>query len=316
MNKLSLIRRAIPNSVTVKAGRTLLHAQHQSPHILFGAGIVGFVSTTVLASRATLRVEEVLDRSKTKLDEVREVAEGPLAEKHDYTEEDALKDRLYIYSRTFVDLSKLYGPTIIVGTLSIAALTKAHTIQNARIGALTAAYAGLDKAYQAYRKRVEETLGGEREQELLYNVREEQVSVQNPDTGKTEDFKRKVIGENAYSMYARFFDEANHRWQKGQGYNYLFLRAQQNYANDLLKSRGHLFLNEVYDQLGFEHTEAGAVVGWIISDDGDNYVDFGFLDPDNPRTRDFVNGYERSVLLDFNVNGVVYDKLPKWRGQR
>ena len=89
----------------------------------------------------------------------------------------------------------------------------------------------------------------------------------------------------------------------------LFLRTQQNYANDLLKARGHLFLNEVYSMLGIPHTSAGAIVWWTIGAGGDNYVDFGIFTRDSQVVREFVNGYERSILLDFNVDGVIWDMI-------
>lgn len=317
MNKLSLIRRAIPPKITVKVGQTALKVSHQSPHILFGAGLVGFVGTTVLAARATLKVEEIIQKTQSDLSQVTMVEEGPLAEKHNYTEEDALKDRFYIYSRTFVDITKLYGPTILVGAASVICLTKSHQILSARNSALTAAYVGLDRAYRSYRQRVEDAFGPEREREVAHGPVREVVQIQNPDTLETqeEEIKRKIANAD-FSPYAKFFDESSTQWQKDAEYNYLFLRSQQNYANDLLRSRGYLFLNEVYTNLGLEPTATGQVVGWVISNDGDNYVDFGFLDGERERARSFVNHMERAVLLDFNVDGVIIDKLPKRRNKR
>ena len=110
------------------------------------------------------------------------------------------------------------------------------------------------------------------------------------------------------SIYARFFDETSTNWQRTQGYNQFFIQAQQNYANDLLKSRGHVFLNEVYDMLGLERSKAGAVVGWVKGN-GDNYIDFGVFQGDEWNAMRFVTGDERSILLDFNVDGVVYHLL-------
>ena len=92
----------------------------------------------------------------------------------------------------------------------------------------------------------------------------------------------------------------------------MFLKDQQRYANDILKSKGHLFLNEVYDMLSIPRTKAGQVVGWIYDEKhpvGDNFVDFGIYDIYNERARDFVNGYERTILLDFNVDGNILDMI-------
>lgn len=114
---------------------------------------------------------------------------------------------------------------------------------------------------------------------------------------------------DSVSQYARFFDEGSPAWSKDSEYNLMFLKQQQQYANDLLKKRGHIFLNEIYDMLGIPRTKAGAVVGWVYDENnpiGDNYVSFGITDE---RNANFVNGYEKSVLLDFNVDGNIWDKI-------
>ena len=121
-----------------------------------------------------------------------------------------------------------------------------------------------------------------------------------------------VADPNHYSPYAIIFDDGNTGWDKDPELTKFFLIQQQNYANDLLKSRGHLFLNEVYDMLGAKRTKAGAQVGWVYDEknaSGDNFVDFGIFDINNPKARDFVNGYERVIILDFNVDGVILDLI-------
>ena len=119
-------------------------------------------------------------------------------------------------------------------------------------------------------------------------------------------------GLEGYSDYAKFFDEGCREWDKDPEYNLTFLKCQENYANDLLKSKGHLFLNEVYDMLGIPRTKAGQIVGWIYDEEnpiGDNYVDFGIYDVYKEANRNFVNGYERNILLDFNVDGDILSKI-------
>lgn len=114
---------------------------------------------------------------------------------------------------------------------------------------------------------------------------------------------------DSVSMYARFFDESCAGWSNDSNVNLVYLRQQQNYANNLLKSRGHLFLNDVYNLLGIPKTKEGQVVGWVYDVDnpmGDNYVDFDIY---AERNQGFVNGYKKSVLLDFNVDGCILDKI-------
>jgi hypothetical protein len=121
------------------------------------------------------------------------------------------------------------------------------------------------------------------------------------------------VGPDDPSIYARFFDPTSPSWSKEPEYNLIFLKCQQNYANDLLKSRGHVFLNEVYDMLGMERSKAGAVVGWLLSKNGDtdNFVNFGVFDGREQVARDFVNGREGAILLDFSVDGVIYDGIER-----
>jgi hypothetical protein len=183
-------------------------------------------------------------------------------------------------------------------------LTKSHNLLNERNAALTAAYAAVDKAFNQYRTRVVEKYGEEEDQELRYSAQD--VEVVNEKTGKKTTRRR--VGDDEPSMYARFFDELSTSWSKEPEYNLVFLKCQQSYANDMLKTRGHVFLNEVYDALGIERTKAGQVVGWVISKDGDNFIDFGIY-TNQDRVRDFVNGREGAILLDFNVDGVIYDKI-------
>lgn len=110
-------------------------------------------------------------------------------------------------------------------------------------------------------------------------------------------------------QYARVFDDSSIRWRKDPEYNMHFLKDQQNYCNDLLKTRGHLFLNEVYDILGIPRTKAGAVVGWVYDKEnpiGDKFVDFGLTSDYNYY---FINGYTNTALLDFNVDGYILDYI-------
>jgi hypothetical protein len=291
----------VPNAVSRKVGSTSLALSKNSPTILFAAGVVGFGATVVLACRATLKVEEVLSDTQKDLMNVNTVQHAT------YSEKDRKHDKAVIYIRSTLKLGSLYGPAIGVGVLSVAALTGSHHILSKRNAGLTAAYAALEKGFNAYRARVVDELGEEKDREFRYGTVEVKEIVQGKD-GPVEK-TTKQLNPGQHSVYAKMFDLYNPNWQSIPEYNRLFLNSVQNYMNDRLHSRGHLFLNEVYDALGFDRTQAGAVVGWRLTRDGDNYVDFGMWNKDNQATRDFVNGHEPSILLDFNVDGVVFDKI-------
>ena len=214
-----------------------------------------------------------------------------------------------IYTRGVLKMGRLYGPSILIGAASIGCLTKSHNLLNQRNLALTAAYTAVDEAFQKYRSRVIEKYGEEEDRDLRYTSEEVTFLGEN---GKATTIKRAGPDPDG-SMYARYFDEySSRKWSVEPEYNFAFLSCQQNYANDMLKARGHVFLNEVYDWLGFERTKAGQVVGWVLNGDGDNFIDFGLFDEQFKDVNDFfANGREGSILLDFNVDGIIYDKIDK-----
>lgn len=292
----------VPNAITRSLGRASLQGQQNAPTILFGVGVVGMIGSTVLACRATLKLEEILETHQTDM----KVAKDMLLDRPDiYNEQEQRKDIALIHTRSVLALGKLYGPSILVGATSIGCLTKSHNLLNERVAAVTAAYAAIDSAFERYRQRVTEKYGYEEDRQLRYGA--EEVDVVDEDTGKlTKAFR---ASDESPSGYARHFDQFSANWSKDPEYNLLFLRNQQNWFNDLLKVRGHVFLNEVYDALDLSHTRAGSVVGWVVGTDGDNFIDFGIWDTRNDRAIDFVNGREASILLDFNVDGIIFDKL-------
>lgn len=298
--------RFLPDTISRKVTEQGLLVRKNSPTILFGVGVASMVGSTVLACRATLRLEEVLnvvEHDMTIADAVRE------EHAEEYSEEDHKKDTVVIYSRGIMGMAKLYAPSIVLGGIGIVCLTKSHKILQERNVALTAAYLTVDKAFQTYRDRVVDRFGEEVDRELRYSY--EEVDVIDNDTGEVTSAYR--VTEDGQSGYARYFDKGNPNWSGPQyaDYNSLYLRNQQNWANDMLRSRGHLFLNEVYNMLGLSHTSAGAVVGWVFTRDneaGDNYVDFGCWDRDG-RLIDFFNGVEGSILLDFNVDGPIWQQI-------
>lgn len=294
----------LKNVVTSKAARQVLTAQKHSPTILFGTGVVGVVATVVLASRATLKLEEVLEKSNGDLGTAKELAES---NHPDYSETDYKKDVSYIRVRSAVEISKLYGPAVAMGLFSIGCLGGSHHILTKRNAGLVAAYAGLDKGFREYRQRVVNEFGEDKERELRF-ASETRDIVEETETGP--QVKTITTADpNKPSQYARFFDHENQNWNPHPEYNLLFLKAQQNYLNDRLKARGHVLLNDAYDALGMSRTKAGCVVGWVSnSDNGDNYIDFGITNHAD-RLHDFVVGREGCLMLDFNVDGVVYDLI-------
>lgn len=299
-------------------GKASLQLKKHSPEILMVAGVVGTVASTVLACKATTKVSKILEEKNNTLDTIHNGVKNGEINGVEYTEQDSKKDLTIVYTQTGIKLAKLYAPAIVVGTLSITSIVAGHQILKKRNLALAAAYAVVDKGFKDYRKRVVERFGEDLDKELRYNIKAKEVEEIIVDENGNQAIEKKMVKEldkdavSKNSEYARFYDDGNDEWSKDPEFNLMYLRRQQEYANEVLKSRGHLFLNEVYDMLGIPRSKAGQVVGWIYDEknpNGDNYVDFGIYDLDDERKRAFVNGYERSILLDFNVDGVIYDLI-------
>ena len=305
---------SIMTTLTRSLSRSGLKLKKHSPEILLVAGIVGAVTSAVMACKATLKANDIVEESKTQIDTIHEVSENPeMAEK--YSEEDKKKDLAIVYTQTAVKFIKLYGPSVLLGVASLGCMVGSNQILNKRNVALAAAYATVDKGFKEYRGRVIERFGKELDKELRYNIKAQEFEKVTVDDNGNETVTTETVDvadPNHYSPYAIIFDDGNTGWDKDPELTKFFLIQQQNYANDLLKSRGHLFLNEVYDMLGAKRTKAGAQVGWVYDENnasGDNFVDFGIFDINNPKARDFVNGYERVIILDFNVDGVILDLI-------
>lgn len=281
--------------VTRFVGRAGLVLSKHAPTILTAAGTVGFIGTTVLASKATLKVEETLAEEAALLVKVHEAhEEGKLSDK------DAMHDKVILYTRMTTKLAKLYAPALILGSASIASLVTGHGIMLKRNASLAAAYAAVDQAFKTYKKKVEDKFGKDAVIDAL-------ISTPAEDLTKDKMTLEAITAVDDVSPYGVIFDEDNVHWSADEDLAMLHLKCQEKYANDILQARGHIFLNEVYKMLGFPHTPAGAVTGWVKGN-GDDFIDFnihdGIFEGEDKNGRTVTKW-----ALDFNVDGVMYDKI-------
>lgn len=302
----------IMNGVSRSAHKVGFKLKKHSPEILVVTGVTGVVVSSVMACKATTKAGDILAAHNKEMDKIHRASELKVAE---YTAEDVKKDTVIAYTQTAVKFIKLYGPSVILGATSIAFILGGHNMLRKRNVALAAAYTAVDKGFKEYRSRVVERFGEELDKELRYGIKaKEFVETTTDSKGKEKTVTKtvNVADPNEYSDYARVFDNGSYGWSKDAESNLIFLKQQQNWANEVLQSKGHLFLNEVYDMLNIPRTKAGQVVGWIYDEDhptGDNFVDFGIYNLNIEKARDFVNGYERSIVLDFNVDGPILDLI-------
>lgn len=299
----------IMKSVNGVASKTVMKLKKHSPEILVVAGIAGTVVSAVLACKATTKVAEILDETKGTLDTIHEGMETGAINGQEYTTEDGKKDTVVVYAQTGMKLAKLYSPAIILGTLSITSILASNNILRKRNVALGAAYVAIDKSFKEYRGRVIERFGEQVDTELKYGIKAkkfEEIEV-DPETGKEKKVKKTVMvaDPNLQSDYAVYFDSKSRNYETNPDYNRMFLKAQQAFANDKLQTRGHLFLNEVLDDLDLPRTPAGQIVGWT-KDGPDGYVNFRIVEVE----RETEDGrHEPALLLDFNVEGNIWEKM-------
>ena len=297
------------------AGKAEFTIKKNSPEILLGAGIVGFVGTIVLACRATCRADEVLEFHRRKIKDIndaKEIADADPEGEMSYDVEIYRQDKAIRYLKTTGSLAKLYAPTVAVGTLSLACILTSRNIMQKRYLGVVAAYNGLSAAFEEYRKRVRDEYGEGLDKHFRYGTTYEELPVYDENGKKTKEKEQVEKTETGMVIpnddSCRFFDSSNPNWDKNPTFSMMWLRGQQNILNDILHTRGHVFLNEVYDALGFPHTPQGAVLGWIDGE-GDNCIDFGLYDQNKENVRRFVNGVDNVIMLEFNHDGVIWDKI-------
>lgn len=306
------MKNSIMKAITGTLSRAGLKLRKHSPEILIVAGVAGVVTSAIMACKATTKLQDIVDDSKEKIDDIK--TEHVEKESGEVTDE-GKKELSAVYIKTALDLGKLYAPAILLGGLSITAIVSSNTILRKRNIALAAAYTAVDKSFKEYRGRVIEHFGEQLDKELRYGVKSKEVEETVVDADGNEKVEKTVVDvvdEALGSPYAKFYDNGCLGWCKDPEMNLMFLRRQQDAANEMLQARKHLFLNEVYDMLGIPRTKAGQVVGWVYNEkspNGDNYVDFGIYNTNREPNRNFVNGYEPTILLDFNVDGPIYDLI-------
>ena len=294
-----------------------MHIQKASPEIFIGVGIGCMVAGGVFACKATVKAEAVIEEKNMTLEKINAVKAAVESDEEAYKEyteetysnEDYKKDLYITYSTMVKNLVKLYWPALVLGGIGIGSIMHGHNILSKRNLAIAAAYKTVKEGYSEYRKRVIDELGEDADKRFKYGIHKKDIEIEQEKDDGT--IKKKTIKDvdvlEGYSKNAKFFDSASQHWQKSPEYNLLFLRERQEYANHLLQTRGHIFLNEVYDMLDIPRTKEGAVEGWIR--EGNGFVDFGIYELYSDAARNFVNGYENVILLDFNVDGNILEMI-------
>lgn len=295
------------------ANKFAFKAKKHSPEILIAVGAVSIVTGTVQACKATLKMQDVLETTSDNLEKIHGLEDGTLKVKEGetYTEEDARKDKTTVYIQTAVKAVKLYGPSIVLIGGGLGCMIGSHIIMRRRYGAAVAAYSAVTTAFNEYKARVKERFGEQTQYELEHGVKAEEVETTDENGNKKKEnvYVTEKMIKHPYSV---IFDESNPNWERDSGYNLIFIKNAEDAANRKLRRKGYLFLNDVYDMLGISNTYIGQFAGWVwdpADPSIDSRVDFGLYDDYNPQKVAFLQGDEYSVVLDFNCDGNIIDKI-------
>ena len=305
----------ITTSISRGVMKTVGKAKKHSPEILIFVGIGGIITATVMACKATLKAEEIIAETRESLDHVHRVHEAE-QDSGKYTDEDVRKDTAIIYVKTVAKFAKLYGPSVLIGAASIGAILKSHGIMKKRNVALASAYATLDHGFKKYKDRVAERFGKDVEKEIRYGLKSQEFEkLIKDENGEEKKVKETVdvIENQEVTPYSRFFDESCLSWTKDPQQNLTFLMQTEDSLNDRLVAHGFVTLNEAYRAIGLPEINAGLRIGWVYDPNIENKISFGVHNVHRKSSRDFVNGYERVILLDFNVDGDIEGKIDEAR---
>lgn len=313
-------------SSAAKFGSNLIQkVKFRSPELLIGAGVVGLVGAAVVAVRRGVRWHTAAKAEIVHDLETIKKAEGS----PQYTREDRVRDYAQVIGKGVWSFTQIYGPSIAVGAASVVSVLAGTGVLKGRLAAMTSAAATAQAALERYRSRVREKLGEDADYEFAYEISAKKAKIKHEDGTKESLVTYHLVPSSgewmAASPYSRLWDENAMEWCANRDVQFLTLRSLENHFNQELNARGVVFLNDVYKALGLPMSKDAALVGWIKDYEkpkmaklaaglgrvpGDGVISFGVFENESPSARAYLAGDDNRVVLDFNVDGVIYDLIP------
>lgn len=306
-----------------------------SPTVLLVCGGICLAGAVISAHRAGRRVDDVLDMTKTQIDNLKDMRDAGEFEDEEagtveFTEDDYKKELTHTYISTSLEFVKLYGPVVIFTTGAIVCFVSGNRILAKRLAGMTAAYQIVQESYMKYRQNVTDDLGWEADAKYLkgkngkfrekyYETKVDEKTGETVNVGKAKVREIDVVEDikdwRQASPYAVRLDMVK-GFTKDFQYNKMWLESIERIANGKLDYKGYLTLYEVYDALGVvpylspESTMMSHNVGWVKGY-GDGDIRFGFvMVPTVCAVEDGEVGNLTEVgLIDFNCIGSIWDKL-------
>ena len=209
------------------------------PEILTGIGIVGMVTTTVLAVKATPKAIKLIDEK---------MEADPF---HEPTKTEIVKTTW-----------KCYIPATVTGITSIACLIGASSVNARRNAALATAYSLSQTALSEYKDKVVETIGEKKEQTIRENIMKDKLE-KDPVSRKEVIITERGTTLCYDSVFGRYFQSDMDSLK----------RAMNEVNRQMIAGDMYISLNEFYGEIGLSPIDIGDSLGWNI-DDGQIELDF------------------------------------------
>lgn len=294
--------------------------RRNSPELLAVGAIVAAAGSIVLAIKATPKAEVVIAKANNDIKRIKtDMSDDNKIANQEYSVALGKKELTKVYAKTGLEIGKLYLPTAIGFSLTVAGVLNSHRIMKGRNMALAAAYTTLENGYRSYRERVAAKVGEKVERDIFRNVYDEEKEVVELDKNGNEVTKiKKVKGPHVKvdSDFAVIYDHNAKEWQRDTNMNINLLALKEKYLNQKLQYNGAVFLHEVYEELGIDpydlgekKMQASRILGWLYdpADDArDSYISFGLFDRlgnRNETTMDALRTNAQELFLEFNVDG-------------
>jgi hypothetical protein len=315
---------SIISAVKTVGAKVVVKAAKYAPHILVTVGIGSVTAGTVMAVKNATKADEVIENFNEKMAQVEEAKQLAEEKKVIYTHKNEMEDKFKIYTYTAYSLVKKNWLPIVLYVGGVAMIMSGFHIISQRYIGMAASYAALHKSYTDYRKRVVEKEGTDADFRYANGIKDEVLEYSAVDgDGEAQDVHedvKNVIDDATMSVYAVLFDEENSSmWTPNAVTNKAQIKAVEEYWNrpSQFERRGFVYYFEVlrdlgiWDRLPIDTQKALVGLGWVWGH-GDNRVSLGIFDINKPKSfaqRDFITGYEPSLLIEPNLDGMVAELL-------
>ena len=224
-------------------GTIVKAADQNSPTILTGLAVAGFVGTIVLVVKAVPKAEKILDNRAKKMKEV---------EGKELDDEKLKEAKTEITVETVKEMIPVVLPPIVTGGLSIACCIGSNSVNLRRQAVLSAAYNVAQSTLAEYKDKLPSIVGASKAEKVIDAIAEDHVTKNPP-----ADNQIIVTGYGEVLC----FDDYSGRYFKS---NPEKIREAVNDLNETLMDCMYVSLNEFYREIGLAEIKLGDDLGWNI----------------------------------------------------